>query len=66
MLLLLLDYVLLRALWKIDVHLISTLINKSLYYYYFLLILLYCLTMLQRSRLAVFASSFPSSSSVCL
>jgi len=29
----LLDYVVLRALWKIDVHLISTLVNKSLYYY---------------------------------
>jgi len=25
----------LRALWKIDVHLISTLVNKSLYYYYY-------------------------------
>jgi len=33
-LLLLLNYVVLRALWKIDVHLISTLVNKSLYYYY--------------------------------
>ena len=33
MLLLLLNYVALRALWKIDVHLISTLVNKSLYYY---------------------------------
>ena len=32
MLLLLLNYVVLRALWKIDVHLISTLVNKSLYY----------------------------------
>ena len=31
----LLNYVVLRALWKIDVHLISTLVNKSLYYYYF-------------------------------
>jgi len=31
MLLLLLNYVVLRALWKIDVHLISTLVNKSLY-----------------------------------
>jgi len=30
-----LNYVVLRALWKIDVHLISTLINKSLYYYYY-------------------------------
>jgi len=33
MLLLLLNYVVLRALWKIDIHLISTLVNKSLYYY---------------------------------
>ena len=32
MLLLLLNYVVLRALWKIDVNLISTLVNKSLYY----------------------------------
>jgi len=32
MLLLLLNYVVLRALWKIDVHLISTLVNKSLCY----------------------------------
>jgi len=32
MLLLLLNYVVLRALWKIDVYLISTLVNKSLYY----------------------------------
>jgi len=38
MLLLLLNYVVLRALWKIDVHLISTLVYKSLYYYYYLLI----------------------------
>jgi len=29
MLLLLLNYVVLRALWKIDVHIISTLVNKS-------------------------------------
>jgi len=36
MLLLLLIYVVLRALWKIDVYLISTLVNKSLYYYYIL------------------------------
>ena len=36
MLLLLLNYVVLRALWKIDVHLISTLVNKSLYYYYYI------------------------------
>jgi len=34
MLLLLLNYVVLRTLWKIDVHLIGTLVNKSLYYYY--------------------------------
>ena len=37
MLLLLLNYVVLGALWKIDVHLISTLVNKSLYYYYYYL-----------------------------
>ena len=36
MLLLLLNYVVLRALWKIDVYLKSTLVNKSLYYYYYL------------------------------
>ena len=35
MLLLLLNYVVLRALWKIDVHVISTLVNKSLHYYYY-------------------------------
>jgi len=35
MLLLLLIHVVSRALWKIDVYLISTLVNKSLYYYYF-------------------------------
>ena len=35
MLLLLLNYVVLRALWKIDVHLISTVVNKGLYYYYY-------------------------------
>ena len=35
MVLLLLIYVVLRALWKIDVHLISTLVHKSLYYYYY-------------------------------
>jgi len=35
MLLLLLNYVVLRALWKIDVNLISTLVSKSLYYYYY-------------------------------
>jgi len=32
MLLLLLIYVVLRTLWKIDVYLISTLVNKSHYY----------------------------------
>jgi len=35
MLLLLLIYVVLRALWKIDVYLISTLVNKSPYYCYY-------------------------------
>jgi len=35
MLLLLLNYVVLKALWKIDVYLISTLVNKSIYYYYY-------------------------------
>ena len=35
MVLLLLTYVVLRALCKIDVHLISTLVHKSLYYYYY-------------------------------
>jgi len=35
MLLLLLNYVVLWALWKIDVHLINTLVNKSLYYNYY-------------------------------
>jgi len=38
MLLLLLNYVVLRALWKIDVYLINTVVNKSLYYYYLLLL----------------------------
>jgi len=33
MLLLLLNHVVLRALLKIDVYLISTLVNKSLYYH---------------------------------
>ena len=33
MLLLLLNHVVWRALWKIDVYLISTLVYKSLYYY---------------------------------
>jgi len=35
MLLLLLIYVVLMALWKTDVYLISTLVNKSLYYQYY-------------------------------
>jgi len=35
MLLLLLNYVVLRAVSKIDVHLITTFVNKSLYYYYY-------------------------------
>jgi len=38
MLLLLLNYIVLRALRKIDVHLISTPVNKSLYYYYMLMV----------------------------
>ena len=37
MLLLLLNYVVLWALWKIDVHLISTLVNKSLYFIIFII-----------------------------
>ena len=41
MLLLLLIYVVLRALWKIDVHQISTLVNKSIYYYYYYFYLYY-------------------------
>ena len=36
MLLLLLIYIVLRALWKIDVYLISILVNKSIFYYYML------------------------------
>ena len=39
MLLLLLIYVVLRALWKIDVYLISTLVNKSIYYSLFIIII---------------------------
>ena len=39
MLLLLLIYGVLRALWKIDVYLISTLVNKSLYYYIIIIIM---------------------------
>jgi len=34
MLLLLLNYVVLRALWKINVHLISTFVDKSHFYTY--------------------------------
>jgi len=40
LLLLLLNYVVLRVLWKIDVHLISTLVNKSLYFFILFLLLL--------------------------
>jgi len=40
MLLLLLNYVVLKALWKIDVHPISTIVNKSLYYYYYYTIII--------------------------
>jgi len=36
MLLLLLNYVVLRALWKIDVHLKSTLVNKSILFFIYL------------------------------
>ena len=39
MLLLLLNHVLLRALRKIDVYLISTVVNKSRYHYYLYLVL---------------------------
>jgi len=41
MLSLLLNYVVLRALWKIYVHLISTPVNKSLYYYIIIDIIIY-------------------------
>ena len=34
-LLLLLNYVVLKALWTIDVYIISTVVNKILYYYYY-------------------------------
>ena len=47
MLLLLLFYVVLRALWKIDVYIISTLVNKNLYYYYYYYI--YCARKLSKS-----------------
>jgi len=40
LLLLLLNYVVLRVLWKIDVHLISTLVNKSLFLFFIFLLLL--------------------------
>jgi len=45
MLLLLLIYVVMRVLWKIDVYLISTLVNKSLYYYnyYYFINIIACL-----------------------
>ena len=42
----LLNYFVLRALWKIDVYLISTLVNKSLYYYYHYKVTLYLLPIL--------------------
>jgi len=41
MLLLLLNYVVLRALRETDGYLISTLVNKSLHYYYYYLLLIY-------------------------
>jgi len=34
--LLVLFYVVLRALWKIDEYIISILVNKSIYYYYYI------------------------------
>ena len=34
-LLLFLNYVVLKALWTIDVYIISTVVNKILYYYYY-------------------------------
>ena len=43
MLLLLLNYVVLRALWKIDVYLISTLVNKYIYYYYYYYYYIHCI-----------------------
>ena len=44
MLLLLLNYVVLRALWKIDLHLISTLVNKSVYYIIIIIIIIIIIT----------------------
>jgi len=41
MLLLLLIYVVLRALWKIDVYIISTLVNKSLLLLLLLVVVVY-------------------------
>ena len=40
MLLLLLNYVVLRALWKIDVHLISTLVNYVLKVFIIIIIII--------------------------
>ena len=54
MLLLLLNYLVLRALWKIDVHLISTLVNKSLYYLYNVLNIVHALISNGLNRLLVF------------
>jgi len=51
MFLLLLNYVWLRALWKIDVHLISTLVNKSLYYYYYYYY--YCLLLMYATSICI-------------
>jgi len=54
MLLLLLNQVVLMALWKIDAYLISTLVNKSLHYYYYQLhIQIFCVIII------FFSSFFP-------
>ena len=59
MLLLLLIYFVLRALWKIYVYLISTLVNKSLYYYYYyyyyiiIIIIIIILTGIQTKRTSI-------------
>jgi len=49
MLLLLLNYVVLRALWKIDVHLISTLVDESLLLYIVFVSIVLFLNLLQHS-----------------
>ena len=41
-----------RALWKIDVHLISILVNKSLYYYYYLMNALLFQNIIQSSNIS--------------